>query len=102
MVIILGKVKLETQQEAERIIEALQRRAEKSRSDAGNVDYAFSLNVEDASEVRLTEIWESETELNAHLADPDPEFSEALATAKIASAEIKAYDGTNERVLMKR
>jgi quinol monooxygenase YgiN len=54
------------------------------------------------TEVRLTEIWESDELLKAHLATPDPEFSAMLATAKIEHAKVVAYDGTNERVLMSR
>ena len=50
----------------------------------------------------LTEVWETDELLKAHLAIPDPAFSDMLATAKIERARVVAYDSSNERVLMSR
>ncbi|MCB1748536.1 MAG: antibiotic biosynthesis monooxygenase [Gammaproteobacteria bacterium] len=102
MVIILGTIKVASADEAVRLRDALAARATRSRGDAGNIDYAFSVNLEDPSEVRLTEIWTSEADLDAHLRLPDPAFAEVLATAAIVAAKITAYDGANERILMAR
>ena len=102
MVIILGTIKLESEREARRVHNGLITRATRSRADAGNLDYVFSFNVEDPTEVCLTEVWESDELLKAHLAIPDPEFSNILTTAKIERARVVAYDGSNERVLMSR
>lgn len=102
MIIILGTIRLESSDEAQRVRDSLAARAQRSRGDAGNLDYAFSCDLEDATVVRLTELWESQETLDAHLQVPDPEFSAALETAKIVEATIKAYDGANERVLMSR
>ena len=102
MVIVLGKITLQTADEAERVQSALIARAKKSRADAGNLEYSFSRSIEDPQEVLLTEVWESEALLMAHLQIPDPDFNSVLATAKIEKATVKAYDGANERVLMAR
>ncbi|MBX9605780.1 MAG: antibiotic biosynthesis monooxygenase [Gammaproteobacteria bacterium] len=102
MVIVLGTIVLESEAEATRLTEALVARAARSRADAGNLDYAFSRGLEDGREIRLTEIWESEALLMAHLQIPDPAFNEALASARITSAKVTAYDGANARVLMQR
>ncbi|MGE0860706.1 MAG: putative quinol monooxygenase [Gammaproteobacteria bacterium] len=102
MVIVLGTIVLESDAEASRLIEALVARATRSRADAGNLDYAFSRGLEDGREIRLTEIWESEALLMAHLQMPDESFAAALATARINSAKVTAYDGANARVLMQR
>ena len=102
MVIILGTIKMDSEHEAQRIHSGLVARARKSRADSGNLGYVFSFNAEDPTEVCLTEVWETDELLKAHLAIPDPEFSALLATAKIERAKVVAYDGTNERVLMSR
>lgn len=102
MVIILGTIRLESAAEVERFETALRERAARSRTDAGNVDYTFARNLEDPTELRLTEVWESQALLEAHLAKPDPAFDEVLTSAKIARARVTAFDGTNERVLVSR
>ena len=102
MVIVLGTIKMASEHEARRVRSGLITRAKKSRADAGNLEYVFSLNVEDPTEVCLTEVWETDELLKAHLAIPDAEFSTMLATAKIERARVVAYDGSNERVLMSR
>ena len=102
MVIILGTIKLESEHEAQRVHSGLIARAKRSRADSGNLQYVFSFNAEDPTEVCLTEVWETDELLKAHLAIPDPEFSTMLATAKIERAKVIAYDGTNERALMSR
>lgn len=93
---------MESDAELERVLAALVVRAQKSRADAGNLEYVFSRCLENTNDIRLTEVWESESHLMSHLQIPDPEFDQVLATAKITSAIVKAYDGTNERVLITR
>jgi quinol monooxygenase YgiN len=39
-----------------------------SRAEAGNLEYAFSADALDPGRVRLTELWASETEFQAHVA----------------------------------
>lgn len=102
MVIILGTIKLESASDLEKIKSALIRRASKSKGDAGSIEYDFSVSIEDPTEIRLTEIWESEEDLNAHLAIPDEEFAAVLANTKLVTAVVTSYTSSNKRVLMER
>ena len=102
MVIILGTIKLESAADFDKIEDVLVRRAERSKADQGNIEYAFSRGIEDPAEIRLTEIWESEESLNTHLQLPDDEFNAMLEATNIASAIVTLYTSTDERVLMKR
>ena len=102
MLIITGTIRLESEAELERVEGALSRRAQRSRSDAGNIDYVFARSLEDPCEIRLVEKWEDEASLNAHLALPDEEFNDVIANARIERAIVTAHDASNERELMKR
>lgn len=100
--IITGTIRVGSEDELARVREALQRRAVKSRKDAGNIDYVFTQNLEDPCEIRLIEKWESEQALNDHLAVPDEEFNTVLGTARIERAIVVSHDTSNERVLLDR
>mgnify|MGYP001191211439 CR=1 FL=1 len=91
MLIITGTIK-----------DALMRRAQRSRADEGNMDYVFSQNLEDPTEIRLTEKWESEATLTAHLQISDDEFAEVVGSAKIESAVVTSNEVTKERELLNR
>lgn len=77
-------------------------RAQRSRKVKGNLDYSFSVSLEDPTEIRLTEKWESDELLQAHLQLPDEEFNQFIATAKIESAVVIANEVSSERELLKR
>jgi quinol monooxygenase YgiN len=102
MIIITGTIKLESVAETQRVLPALVGRAGRSRQDVGNIEYVFSQNIEDPTEIQLTEKWDNEASLNAHLKIPDEEFGELMTTAKIKRAVVVSYEATNERELMKR
>ena len=102
MLIVTGTIKVESAEEMERVRDALAARAERSRKDAGNIDYVFTLNIEDPTEIRLIEKWESVEALHAHLQIPDDEFSAVLGTARIDTAIVVSNEVTGERVLMER
>ena len=102
MLIILGTIKLESADEADRLAPALQRRAERSRRDEGNLDYVFTRNLAEPSEIRLIEKWTNEASLNAHLQQADEEFDRLLASAKIERAVVVASEISGERELLKR
>lgn len=101
MVIVLGTIKLESASGFEQTKYALVRRAARSKAHKGNIEYEFSCSIEDPTEVRLTEIWEDEEALKAHLEAPDEEFSAIVANTQLAAAVV-SYDASNKRVLMKR
>ncbi len=102
MLIITGIIKTSSEQELEQVKSALIKRAVKSRQDKGNIDYAFSVNIEDPTEIRLTEKWESEELLNAHLQIPDEEFSAVVGAASIESAVVVSNEVTGEKQLLNR
>lgn len=102
MLLISGIIKLQSEQEVDRVKAALARRAARSRDDGGCIDYVFAVNVEDPREIRLTEKWESRKHLDAHLAVPDEEFDRLMATADIESATVVASEVASEQALLDR
>lgn len=102
MIIVTGTVKVETLEEVERVKDVLNRRAARSRGDDGCLDYVFAQSLEDPTEIRVIEKWEDEEKLNAHLAIPDEEFNNLLATLKLTSAVVVANETASERELLKR
>ena len=102
MLVITGTIKLKSIEEFERVKTLLAGRTEKSRVDVGNIDYVFSQSIEDPTEIRLIEKWESEDALNAHLQIPDDEFSAVIGSAKLQSAAVVSYEVTSERTLLER
>lgn len=102
MIVVTGTIELKTAEELDRVKSTLIRRAEKSRADAGNVDYVFSVNLENPLQIRLVEYWESEDLLNAHLMVPDDEFNVVIANAKIESAIVDLHEIATSRELLRR
>jgi len=102
MLIVTGIIKTESLEELERVKGALVSRAVKSRGDEGCIAYTFSVNLEDSTEIMLTEKWESEESLNAHLQIPDEEFSSVIGTAKIERAIVVSHEVTSGKELLNR
>ena len=102
MIIVTGTIKLESLDEFERVKQALINRAQRSRQDAGCIEYGFSQNLENPTEVNLTEKWESAELLQAHLEIVDEEFNTLMGTAKISQAIVVSNEAGEDRVLMER
>ena len=102
MIIVSGSIKFESVEELENANQALVDRAVRSREDAGCIDYVFSQNLEDTAQIHLTEKWENDDLLKAHLAIPDEEFGALMATAKIAPAIVISSESDEEQILMQR
>lgn len=102
MIIVTGTIEVESEEELKRVTETLNRRALKSRADEGNIDYVFSVSLENPLQIRLTEMWESEALLNAHLMVPDDEFNALIAGAKLSSAAVDMHEVTASRELLRR
>jgi quinol monooxygenase YgiN len=100
MIIVSGSIKFASVEELENAKQALKDRAARSREDAGCTDYVFSQNLEDPAQILLSEKWESDELLKAHLVIPDEEFGALMATAKIASAIIVSSESGEEQILM--
>ncbi|MFT4633146.1 MAG: quinol monooxygenase YgiN [Candidatus Azotimanducaceae bacterium] len=101
MIIVTGVIELESVAELERVKSALIRRANKSRVDAGNIEYVFSVSLENPLQIRLVETWESEVLLDAHLMVPDEEFNDLIATAKITLATVDMHEVSVSRELLR-
>lgn len=102
MIIVTGTIKLESLNEVEQVKQALINRAQRSRKDAGCIEYGFSQNLEDPTKICLTEKWESAELLQAHLEIVDEEFNTLLGTAKITRAIVVSNEASEDRVLMER
>ncbi len=100
MIVITGTIKLSSEEQISAARSGLIARAERSAKDDGYIDYAFSQDFADPTLIRLVEKWESEEQLQAHIAVPDDAFSALMANADIQAAEIIAYDTDSGRVLM--
>jgi|TARA_B110000881_G_scaffold40727_1_gene33212 hypothetical protein len=59
MIIVTGTVKFESLDEVEQVTKVLIGRAQRSREDAGCINYNFSKDLEDPMEICLTEKWQS-------------------------------------------
>ena len=102
MIVITGRIKLSSSQDLSEVSAVLCRRAARSRSDNGNIEYSFSINIEDGYEIILVEKWQDQETLEQHLAIPDEEFGQLLANASIERAEVTAYEGGPGQILMQR
>lgn len=102
MIIVTGTIEVETAEELHRVTETLIRRAAKSRADEGNIDYTFSVNLENPLQIRLMEMWQSEALLDAHLMVPDDEFNALIAGAKITKAAVDMHEVSATRQLLRR
>jgi quinol monooxygenase YgiN len=102
MIIVTGTVNFESLDEVEQVTQALISRAQRSRKDAGCIGYSFSKNLEDPTEICLTEKWESAELLQAHLEIVDGKFNTLLDTAKITRAIVVSREASEDRILMER
>jgi quinol monooxygenase YgiN len=91
VIVVLGRFDL-APEDRDRFIDSKRAQVEHTLTEAGCLDYGFSLDARDAGRVRLTERWESMAALTAHVtalraappADPGP---------RVVSHEITVIDG---------
>ena len=102
MRVITGRFIVDSASEVARVRDALVGRVERSRGHAGCIDYQFAQSLVDPCEILLVDKWASQGDLDAHMAIPDTEFSEVLATARIRSLHIFVCEAGEERVMMER
>lgn len=102
MIVITGRIKVQSIEELHRVKDGLIRRAQRSRADNGNIEYMFSQNLEDPTEIILTEKWVDETSLQDHLNIPDEEFTQIISSAHITKALVTSNEVKAERILLER
>ena len=66
MIIVAGYIEVEPKQR-EAFLASRQTAITRSRLEDGCIEYTFSADSSDASRVRVFEVWESATQLDAHL-----------------------------------
>lgn len=74
---------------------------EATNQEAGCLHYAFARDVADPDLIRISERWESEEALGAHMASAHmAEFNKAMGTVKIEGADLWLYSAEAVKKLM--
>ena len=96
MLIVMGEVVVEAGA-VDKVRDALHTKEQETRKEPGCLGYAFSLDINDASTVRISERWESLEALQAHFATPHmAAFGLAVAELEPKSMEIQCYEVARE------
>jgi quinol monooxygenase YgiN len=96
MLIVAGEVRIEAGA-AEQVLDALRAMESATRAEPGCLAYAFSIDVDDPTMLRIFERWESQDALKAHFGTPHmAAFGAAVAAVQPKSVEIKAYEIASE------
>ncbi len=102
MIVVMGTARFE-KGELARLKPAIEAQLTATRAEDGCDLYAYSIDVLDPDLMHISERWRDHAALTAHFASPHmAAFNEVLATARIESLNVKAYDAEGERVLMSR
>ena len=100
MILVNGEVRFAAG-EIERLRPALERNIAATREEPGCVHYAYAVDLLDPDRLRVSEQWEDQASVDAHMAAPHmAEFRAACARAKVESAAIHAYEGHYLRTLI--
>jgi quinol monooxygenase YgiN len=92
MIVVLGEIRV-AEGAVEVVRDAIATMEAESRKEPGCHTYAFSEDLSDPTLVRITEVWESLADLQAHFTMPHmAEFGAALGKLDIQSMQVKAYE----------
>jgi quinol monooxygenase YgiN len=92
MIVVLGEVRV-AEGAIDAVREAIATMETESRKEPGCHTYAFSVDVSDPSMVRISEVWESMADLQAHFATPHmAAFGAALGKLDVQSMDVKAWE----------
>ena len=96
MLIVLAEAVVEDGAVA-RVQDALRTMEQETRKEEGCLGYAFSVDVNDATMMRITERWRSMDDLRAHFATPHmAAFGQAIGEVQPKSLEVKVYEIAQE------
>ena len=99
MIIVAVEVHVEAGS-AERAKEAIAKMEEATRKEEGCVTYAFSLDINDPTTIRVIERWRSLDDIKAHMASPHmADFNHAMAAIRPSGLDVKAYEVEREIAL---
>lgn len=91
MLIVAGEIVVEPGA-VDAVRDALQTMEAETRKETGCITYAFSVDVNDPTMVRIFERWASEAALAAHLKSPHmAAFGAAVAAVEPRSVEVRAF-----------
>ncbi len=91
MLIVAAEVRVE-EGAVEKVRDAIRTMETETLKEPGCHAYAFSVDISDATMVRIFERWESEDALRAHFATPHmANFGIAMAKAAPKSMDVKVY-----------
>lgn len=96
MIFVTGEIVTEAGA-VDRVKDALDAMEQATRKESGCVTYAFSVDVNDPTMVRIFERWESMDALKAHFGTPHMvAFGDSIAQITPKSVEVKAWDVAGE------
>jgi quinol monooxygenase YgiN len=99
VIVVVGKIEVESPEDITRIEEALKARMTRTRAEPGNLDYSFSVEIGTPTVMYVNEKWVNQAALNAHLDIIDDEFSAAISTAHAINVSLHAYAVSSEQNL---
>jgi quinol monooxygenase YgiN len=100
MIAVMGTAKL-APGEIDRLAPAMSKQMAATRAEDGCLQYDFSRHLEDPDLLIISERWRDQAALDTHFAMPHmAEFNAVLATAKVLSLSVVAYEVSGSRQLM--
>ena len=91
MIMVAGLIE-STREDIASLRDAVLRLEALTREEPGCIDYSFSVELGDASRLRISERWESLDALRAHFNQPHlADFQRAIAERRPANTDIRFY-----------
>jgi quinol monooxygenase YgiN len=85
----------------DRATELVTKLTEATRAEPGNIDYSFSSVLGDPGRLIITEKWEDQAAIDAHMASPHfLEFMGATGELGVSAVEITKYEVASESKLI--
>jgi quinol monooxygenase YgiN len=99
MIIVAVEVDVEAGA-ADKVKDAVAKMEAATRAEEGCITYAFSVDVSDASKIRVIERWRSLDDIKAHMASPHmADFNRAMGAIRPKGLSVKAYEIAGEVAL---
>lgn len=96
MIVVVVEVKIESGA-AIQAKAAIAKMETATRAEEGCETYAFSLDINDDTTIRVIERWRSLEDIRQHMASPHmAEFNKAMAAIRPKGLEVKAYEIARE------
>ena len=99
MILVTGHIDFDPARRSD-LLAALEPLIKGSLADPGCVQYTFSADLENPGRVYVTEQWESEELMNAHMATPHfAEFGQAMQSVGVRGVKVTRHEVTSSRPL---